>query len=126
MGKRVVWYEVFREKEFIMSEFIEIHWTSGSLDEARKVSRFLVQERFVACAQITPWIESIYMWNNQLETTQESKIVFKALTDHFEKIKEVILQNSTYDVPEIIFRTIDGGNQEYLDWLKESTATAKT
>ncbi len=43
-----------------MPEFIEIHWTSGSIDEARKVARYLVQERYVACAQITPWVESIF------------------------------------------------------------------
>lgn len=104
-----------------MSEFIEVHWTSGSLDEARKISRFLVQERYVACAQIIPWIESVYMWNNQLETSQESKIVMKTHTKNYEKIKEIIKQNCKYEVPEITFISIDGGNKEYLDWLKEST-----
>lgn len=103
------------------STFIEIHWTSGSLDEARKVSRYLVQERLVACAQITPWIESIYMWNNQLETTQESKIVFKTRLDNYDKIKEIIQQNTTYEVPEITYTVLDGGNKPYLDWLVEST-----
>lgn len=104
-----------------MSEFIEISWTSGSLNEARKISRYLVQERHVACAQIVPWIESIYMWNNQLETTQESKIILKSRLEKFDQIKEVILQNSTYEVPEIIYTQIDGGSEDYLNWLKEST-----
>jgi periplasmic divalent cation tolerance protein len=103
-----------------MSEFIEIHWTSGSLDEARKISRYLVQERYVACAQIIPWIESIYMWNNQLETAQESKIVMKTLAEHYETVKTVIMENCKYQVPEITFQRIDGGNQEYMDWLQES------
>ena len=104
-----------------MSEFIEIHWTSGSIDEARKISRYLVQERFVACAQIIPWIEAIYMWNNNLETAQESKIILKTRADYYETIKEIIKQNCTYEVPEITFTSIDGGNQEYMDWIKEST-----
>lgn len=103
-----------------MTEFIEIHWTSGSLDEARKISRFLVQERLIACAQIIPWIESVYMWNNQLETSQESKIVLKAPLFNYDKIKQVIKGNCSYQVPEITFIKLDGGNQEYLDWLKES------
>lgn len=103
-----------------METFIEIQWTCGSIDEARKVSRFLVQERYVACAQIIPWTESVYMWNNQLETAQESKIIFKSLEKNYEKIKEIILKNSTYQVPEIIFKRIDGGHQEYLDWMAES------
>ncbi len=104
-----------------MTNFIEVHWTSGSLDEARKISRYLVQERLVACAQITPWIESIYMWNNQLETTQETKIVFKTTLNCYEKIRKVVLENCKYEIPEITYVTLDGGNAEYMRWLEEST-----
>lgn len=104
-----------------MSDYIEIHWTSGSLDEARKISRYLVQERYVACAQIIPWIESVYLWNNQIETNQESKIVLKARLEYYEAIKEIIKANCKYEIPEITYMTIDGGNEEYLNWLKEST-----
>lgn len=108
-----------------MSDFIEISWTSGSIEEARKICRYLVQERLVACAQIVPWIESIYMWNNKLETTQESKITLKTQSEKYEKVKEVILQNSVYEVPEITFHSIEGGNEEYLTWIRESTLSLK-
>ncbi len=104
-----------------MSQFIEIHWTSGSLDEARKISRYLVQERFVACAQIIPWIESIFMWNNQEDTVQESKVIFKTRLEYYSKIKRVIEENATYDIPEITYTHIDGGNESYMTWLAEST-----
>lgn len=103
-----------------MSDLIEICWTSGSLDEARRISRYLVQERLVACAQIVPWIESVFLWNNRLETVQESKIVFKTTKEHFETIKKTILDNTSYQVPEIIYYEISGGHQEYLDWAFES------
>lgn len=104
-----------------MTDFIEISWTTGTLDEARKVCRYLVQERHVACAQIVPWIESIYMWNNQLETTQETKVIFKTRAENYERIKEIIIKNSRYELPEITYRSIDGGNKEYMDWLAETT-----
>jgi periplasmic divalent cation tolerance protein len=104
-----------------MTEFIEIQWTAGSLDEARKVSRYLVQERIVACVQIIPWIESIFMWNNQLDTAQESKIILKTRLELFEKVKRVILENSTYDLPEITYTIITGGHAEYLQWIAENT-----
>lgn len=109
-----------------MSEFIEIHWTSGSIDEARKVSRFLVQERYVACAQITPWIESIYLWNGQLETTQESKIVMKTRKDLYDSIRKIIQDNCSYQVPEITYQHLDGGNEEYLHWLQTNTRQETT
>ena len=103
------------------SEFIQIQWTSGSIDEARKICRYLVQERLVACAQIVPWIESIYMWNNQLETTQESKVTLKTRRQFWEQIKKVILENHSYEIPEITYTTIEGGNEPYLNWIVEST-----
>lgn len=107
-----------------MSEFIEISWVTGSLDEARKISRYLVQEKLVADAQIVPWIESISLWNGQLETTQESKVVFQTRKNLFDQIKKVILENCTYQIPEICYHVLEGGNEEYLSWLRESTSTA--
>jgi periplasmic divalent cation tolerance protein len=101
--------------------FIEVHWTSGSMDEARKIARYLVQERYVACAQIIPWIESVFMWNNQLDTAQESKVVLKTKLENYQEIKKIIKENCTYEVPEITYVKISGGNEEYLSWLEEST-----
>ena len=109
-----------------MSDYIEVHWTAGSIDEARRVCRFLVQERLAACAQIVPWIESIYMWNNMIETAQESKVVLKTVRQKFEAVKEAIQKNSSYEVPEITYREIDGGNKEYLNWIDQSTPDIKT
>ncbi len=100
---------------------IEISWTSGSLDEARRISRYLVQERLVACAQIVPWIESIFIWNNQLDTAQESKIILKTRLELFEKIVEIIRKNCTYEVPEITYVRLDGSWKGYRDWILEST-----
>ena len=104
-----------------MSELIEITWTSGSIDEARMVSRYLVQERLIANAQIIPWIESVSMLDNRLETSQESKIVYLTRRDKFDRVKQVILQNCKYQIPEILFRTVEGGHQPFLDWIEEST-----
>ncbi len=104
-----------------MSGFIEIQWSCASLDEARKVCHYLVQEKLVSCAQIIPSIESIYIWNNQVETAQESKVILKGAKENFEAIREVIEKNSSYQVPEILWRTIEGGNASYLNWMAETS-----
>ena len=103
-----------------MSDFIEITWTTGSLEEARKISRNLVQEKYVASAKIIPFVESIYLWNNELETTQDCLVIFKTDKIHFEKIKEIITKQSTYEIPEMTFKHIAGGNAEYLSWIKDT------
>ena len=104
-----------------MSELIEIQWSAASIEEARRVSRHLVQERFVACAQILPWVESIFMWDNQLETSQESKVFFKTTREHFEAVQEYIVKQASYEVPEITFKEIDGCIDVYEEWLLESS-----
>jgi len=101
-------------------EFIEIHWTSGSLEEAQEVARKLVKSRDVACAQITPAIESVYIWEDHLETAHESKVVFKTHESKFDAVKEVIQKECSYDVPEITKVAISGGNKEYLDWIRKT------
>lgn len=108
-----------------MADIIEIRWTAGSIDEARKVSRYLVQERLVASAQIIPWVEKISMWNNQLETDQESTICFISFFENFEKICEIILKNSKYQVPEISYALLKGGNEAYFRWISENVLTTE-
>ncbi|MCH9627427.1 MAG: Divalent-cation tolerance protein CutA [Chlamydiales bacterium] len=106
-------------------EFIQIYWTCGSLDEARQTSRYLVEEKLVACANIIPWIESIFLWDEQVDTSQETKVIFKTQYALFDAVKEAILKRSKYEVPEILMVPILGGNQEYLDWLAQNTPTMR-
>ncbi len=105
--------------------FVQIQWTCGSLDEARQIARELVQKKWVACAQIIPWIESIFVWNDQLDTSQESKVIFKTRSSCFENVKNFIIQHAKYEVPEIIETPITRGNQEYLEWVVRSTQDPK-
>mgnify|MGYP006415254769 CR=1 FL=1 len=87
-----------------MGQLVQIHWTCGSLDEARKVSRFLVQERFVACANIIPWVESVYMWEGELHTDQETKVIFKTIEEKFSAVVKLPLL--TISVTKLIFVVI--------------------
>lgn len=105
-----------------MSRYIAIEWTCGSIDEARRLCRQLVQEGLVACAQIIPWIESVYLWSGQMDTAQESKVVLKSRLDLFERVQQIILDQCQYELPEITYRTIEGGYQPYLDWIGEQLA----
>jgi len=107
------------------TDFIQIYWTCGSLDEARQTSRYLVEQKLVACANIIPWIESVFLWDDQLDITQETIVIFKTCASQFEAVKKAILERSKYEVPEILMVPILGGNQEYLDWVAQNTASVR-
>ncbi len=104
-----------------MAEYIHIHWTCGGIEEARRISEQLVKERLVACASIIPWVESIFLWNGQMDIRQESRVVFKTRRELFERVKEAILERAKYEVPEILATPIIDGHGEYLQWVREST-----
>lgn len=106
-----------------MPQIIQIYLTTASIDEARKISRYLVQEKLAASAEIIPWIEKIVLLNGQLETMQESKLSLVALLEHFEQIKKVIIENSSYQIPEIAYRAFDFVEPSYLEWLSHRNCT---
>lgn len=106
-------------------QLIEIHWTCQSIDEARQICRKLVEMGLVACAQILPWVESIFMWDNKLDTMQESLVFMKTEAVHYEKIKEFITANCQYEVPQITATDITKCNDSYREWVLESVRIRK-
>lgn len=104
-----------------MDECVLIHWTCGGLDEARQISQFLVKEKLVACVNIIPWVESIFMWDEKMDTCQESLVLLKTQKCLFEAVREAILAKTKYEVPEILAVPIQEGHREYLDWVLDST-----
>lgn len=104
-----------------MSDYITVSYTCGSIEEARRISRLLVSERLIACAQIVPWVESIYTWNTKLHTAQESLCICKTHRRCYSRVKERILQETSYEIPEIVVQDIREGHEDYLRWIDEAT-----
>ncbi|MCH1430292.1 MAG: divalent cation tolerance protein CutA [Chlamydiales bacterium] len=103
-----------------MNQMVLVYWTCGSIDEARRVSRFLVQERLVACSNIIPWVESTYLWKEELHTEQETKVVFKTLKSQFKQIVDIIKSNTTYEVPEITMVAVEDANADYVSFVEDT------
>jgi periplasmic divalent cation tolerance protein len=94
--------------------------TFSDAETARSIANQLVTERFAACANIVPAIESIYRWNEKVETAAEIMVLFKVSEDRFRAFEEKLLSLHPYDVPEVICLKVDQGAPEYLRWVSES------
>jgi periplasmic divalent cation tolerance protein len=99
---------------------IQIQWTCATLDEARRISTHLIQSRLVACANIHP-IESLYLWNNALENTQEFKVLLKTRPENYPHVRDYIASHCSYTTPEISALPIPTTNAPFLSWLLSST-----
>jgi periplasmic divalent cation tolerance protein len=89
-------------------------------ETAQRTSNQLVTEKFAACANILPGIESIYRWKEKIETSSETLVLFKVSEDRQSAFQEKLRSLHPYDVPEIIFVPISSGLPEYLHWVIEN------
>ncbi len=87
---------------------------------ARRISNQLVSERFAACANILPSVESIYRWKGDIESGTETLVFFKVSEDRQSPFQERLRLLHPYDVPEIIFVPVASGLPEYLNWVTEN------
>ena len=85
------------------------------------LSRLLVEQSLVACAQVLPKITSIYRWENKVCEESEVLLILKAIESKFEDIEQTIIRNHPYTTPEIVAITIDQINENYLSWMQEVT-----
>jgi len=87
---------------------------------ARRISNQLVSERFAACANILPSVESIYRWKDKIESGNETLVLFKLSEDRQSAFQDKLRSLHPYDVPEIIFVSIANGLTDYLQWISEN------
>lgn len=103
-----------------MSEARIVLTTTGSHDEARKIACALVERRLAACVNIVPQIESVYRWQEKVETAMEWLLLIKTQAGLFDRVRDAVKELHSYDLPECIMLEVAAGSQEYLNWIAES------
>jgi periplasmic divalent cation tolerance protein len=101
-----------------MKNIITLHTTLAGIDDARNISTLLLDQKLIACAQISSPIESIYRWKDKIETALEYTLTVKTTEDLAQKVIAVIEDNHPYDVPEIIGQRLDFCAKGYQQWLE--------
>jgi len=103
-----------------MSKYIMITTTFDNKEEANKISELLLKERLVSCCQLSN-ITSSYHWKGKIEHTEEYLLQMKSKKDLYKEIERVILDNHSYETPQLIAYDIVEGYKGYLDWIEEET-----
>jgi periplasmic divalent cation tolerance protein len=104
-----------------MSQMCLVLTTAGSAEEAKKIAHALVERRLATCVNIVPRIESVYRWQEQVETAEEWLLLVKTRTSAFGHVREAIRELHSYELPECIMLEVAEGDKAYLDWLAKNT-----
>ena len=95
-----------------------IYTTAKNLTEAKKISKHLLQNKLIACANIFP-ITSMYNWKNKIKEENEFVLLLKTKTKNYKKIEEEIKKIHSYDLPAIYSWKADEVSKEYDDWVNK-------
>src|SRR3954471_14145173 len=100
-----------------MTEALLVLTTLPNPDVAAQVARTLVGEKLAACANILPRVRAIYRWQGQVQDEAETLVLIKTQRQHFQRLKERILELHPYEVPEVIALPLEAGPQASLGTL---------
>ncbi|MBC7195291.1 MAG: divalent-cation tolerance protein CutA [Caldisericia bacterium] len=102
-------------------KLIMVLTTIDDIEKARKLARFIVDQRLGACIQIIGPIQSIYFWREKVEDAKEWILFIKTRKDLYEKLEELIIKLHPYTVPEIVSFDIEKSFNKYFNWVFEVT-----
>jgi len=97
---------------------ITIYATFKDMKEANKISKILLEKKFIACANIFP-IKSMYWWNSKIQEDNEIAAFFKT-SKGFETVCKEIKKLHSYDVPCIEKMNVSF-DKDYSNWMKKVT-----
>ncbi|MBI2857672.1 MAG: divalent-cation tolerance protein CutA [Chloroflexi bacterium] len=93
--------------------------TAPTAAEAQRLARKLLEERKAACVNILPGVDSLYWWQDKLESAHESLMIVKTRAALVPELVDLVKSLHSYTVPEVIALPIIGGNPEYLAWVED-------
>ena len=92
--------------------------TESSEINAFRLAKALMQKKLAACVSIKQ-IFSIYKWNDDIEETKEFEITIKSKLEFKDCLIDFLNKNSTYNVPQIIYKKYHA-EMKYYDWLNKT------
>ena len=101
-----------------LSEPIEVTVSCGNEEEARRLSKAVIDGRKAACAHVYP-IESLYWWKGNVEDDHEWEVSFKTVLPLYPDLVKIISEEHSYEVPVINATSVVKANRDSLLWLWE-------
>ena len=99
-----------------------IYVTCDTLDRAKEISRALLEENLIACANIIPGVQLLYRWKGKIMEEGEVAVLMKTSRDKASKAMKRIETLHTYDVPAVEIWDVEEAPEAFTKWVRSETA----
>jgi len=87
--------------------------------EAESLAEKIVSEKLAACVQIMPQMTSFYFWEGEVQKEGEHLLLIKTIRQNYDALEKFILENHSYEVPEIVAVDAERISESYITWMRE-------
>jgi periplasmic divalent cation tolerance protein len=94
--------------------------TVPNKEQAEKVARAALVARLAACVQVQD-VTSYYWWEDKINRDHEQLLYLKTTPDKYEALEALLIENHSYDTPEILQLPVERGLEKYLSWMQKET-----
>ena len=93
-------------------------------DEAEHLARRIIDGGLAACVNWIPIVRSMYMWEGERHTEEESTLICKVSQERVEDLVKALQTWHSYDVPEVLALPVDleHSNAAYVSWVRAASA----
>lgn len=99
-------------------EPILVYITTSGAEEAKTLSKVLLDRKLIACSNVLSHMNSFYMWDGKVESSNECVLILKSFQEKYSDIEKVVLENHSYEIPCLLTFKLENVNKQYLDWMK--------
>ena len=103
-----------------MTDYLQVLTTTGSEEEAERISAALIERRLAACVQVIGPISSRYRWQGKVEHEREWLCLAKTEASRYDELEAAIREIHSYEEPEIVATPIVAGSEGYLEWISDN------
>ena len=90
---------------------------------ARQIAEALVTEGLAACVNRIPGVRSSYVWKSELQDDAEVLLIIKTTATRVPEVEARLKALHPYELPEWVVLPVAGGNEAYLQWVRQGVAT---
>lgn len=100
---------------------LAVYTTVADTASAQRLAQGAVQAGLAACVQMEH-IHSTYLWQGQMQSEPEVRLLFKTTEATWPALRDYIAQHHPYELPAIFALPVQHASGAYAQWVEARTA----